>query len=145
MVIHYKMEHMDNINIIRKIKINKLGYYDFNDVENQIFKVIKDNLYDLKKMYLYTYDYYFYFKNTELIFYYDPIKNNIRMNSSFIYQLFFNIVEDDKLSDKIILDVIEYIYKIKTKTIYYICYYSKDNIKYIYENCNKNIVNEKIN
>jgi len=57
------------MNIFRKIKLEKLGYYKLNDYEKELFKFIKDNFFNLKKVEYTNYtNSVFWFKENKLIF-----------------------------------------------------------------------------
>jgi len=57
------------MNILRKIKINSLGMYEFSESEKELFEFIKENILNLKQVQLEKYpDYLFYFKDDKCIF-----------------------------------------------------------------------------
>jgi|SRR6478735_2154660 len=56
-------------NLIRKIKLESLGYYEFNDYEKSLAKFIKNNLLNLKEVKLLGFiDNIYYFKDDKVIF-----------------------------------------------------------------------------
>lgn len=83
------------MNIIRKIKLESLGYYTCkDDAEKDLFQFIHDNLLNLKEVELKEYsNYKFWFKDDKCIYDLD-IDNNEYHFSTYIVNLFkykFNI------------------------------------------------------
>ena len=62
------------MNIIRKIKLNQLGYYQFTDDEKKLITFLNENFLNLKKIqFPYYYASIFYFKEDKCIFQYNLI------------------------------------------------------------------------
>jgi len=113
------------MNIIRKIKLNSLGMYEFNDSEKELYEFIKDNFLNLKQVILRDYpNYIFYFKDDKCIFQHTFKSNNFYVRYSFIWKVFeikfnYNYHEISNL----IKDIMKYAYKlneIKPKIIGYV-------------------------
>jgi len=109
------------MNILRKIKLNTLGYYEIIDDEKELITFIKDNLLDLKEIKLNKYqNVRFWFKNDRCIFEYSLYKNKLSINNIDIrFYLLYLFGYDDQgienlskclmknyILDEIILDVI---------------------------------------
>src|SRR6478735_2045338 len=77
------------MNIIRKIKINSLGMYEFNDSEKELVNFIKENMLNLKQVKL---KYYpisnFYFKDDKYIFQHNFKSNDFYVNDELIWEVF---------------------------------------------------------
>jgi len=86
------------MNIIRKIKLNSLGYYKFTDEEQKIFEIYEKYFKEIDEVvFNYCPDYVIYFKNKQYIFEY--------------YK--YDIPPEFEIN-KIIYDEIENIYKNQT-------------------------------
>src|SRR6478609_1380588 len=99
------------MNIIRKIKINSLGMYEFNDSEKELFKFIKENLLNLKPIVKFDGENdsrVVYYKEKNLIFYYytNGINNSIYINEK-IYK--YICIENKR---DIIKEILKYFYNI---------------------------------
>jgi len=79
------------MNIIRKIKLESLGYYQCKDIkEKETFEIIRNNFFNLKKVVLPNYNSIFWFKDDTLIFEHDLIFNMININKNLIIFDFSN-------------------------------------------------------
>ena len=101
------------MNIIRKIKLNSLGYYQFTVEEQELFKFIKRNLLNLKEVQLDKYtNRKFWFKYNKLIMEYNLNHNRFGVNYNLIW-----LVLEDKFgysfleSENLIIDIMKNIYK----------------------------------
>src|SRR6478735_5900310 len=92
------------MNIVRKFKLNKLGYYQSTLEEIKLFEYIENNLTNLTEVKLQEYpDSIFYFKNNKCIFEYELyFENRLFMNERYFRELYDYYLEDyleiDKLS-----------------------------------------------
>lgn len=69
------------MNIVRKIKLNQLGYHQLNDNEKKILNIIKRKFLDLKIIKLDKYPYiHFYTKEDIILFHHDLYSENIWLN-----------------------------------------------------------------
>jgi len=105
------------MNIIRKIKINSLGMYEFNDSEKELVEFIKENMLNLTEVKSNKYtDETFYFKNNKFVFSILKLKNvvYVYINNHLIYEYFADFLELEYEYEiyNLIIDIIEYYYKI---------------------------------
>jgi len=112
------------MNIIRKIKLEQLGYYKYKDnKEKELFDFIKNNLLNLTEVILESYSTSkFYFKNDKLIFEMDSnliilwvnynlvwkiLKNNFEYKEVEVHNLILNITTDIFKNNIIHIDTME--------------------------------------
>src|SRR6478735_255589 len=126
------------MNIIRKIKLESLGYYKFIDIEKELVCFINDNFLNLTKVTFLEYtDYIFYFKENKLIFEYDLDENWIQLNES-IWSVF--ITKFDYKYEEIrdlIKDIVKYYYNLYVKQVYNLSNLKIELIEYLQNNLNK--------
>ena len=126
------------MNIIRKIKLESLGYYKFIDIEKELVCFINDNFLNLVKVTFLEYtDYIFYFKENKLIFEYDLDENWIQLNES-IWSVF--ITKFDYKYEEIrdlIKDIVKYYYNLYVKQVYNLSNLKIELIEYLQNNLNK--------
>jgi len=105
------------MNIIRKIKLNQLGYYEFKDSEKELSEFIKENLLDLKEIKLEhkLNSVIMYFNNKdENIFQYHLNSNNFYFRLDYIGEVFekkFNY--NFQQTTTLIKNIMEQTYKLK--------------------------------
>jgi|SRR6478735_6794919 len=79
------------MSIIRKIKLNSLGYYEFNDSEKELVEFIKNNILNLTEVTSEKYpNTIFYFKNKELYYEYNLNSKQFSFNKYDIWDNVFN-------------------------------------------------------
>jgi len=96
------------MNIIRKIKLNQLGYYQFSDLENELLCLIKETFSDLKKVNLpeYKTSTYFYYKYNIFICRYSESLKYFDVN----YEIFWSILElKFQICEMDIINILKYI------------------------------------
>lgn len=106
---------MKDVNIVRKIRLNKLGCYIIKSNEKDLFEFVKNNLLNLKAVKLDNYlEAIMYFNNDGKLMFKHNLKNSNLYTNDFI----FNTLENEyryKYDD--IYDLVEYVlekvYKIK--------------------------------
>lgn len=102
------------MNIIRKIKLEKLGYYQYiNNEEKELFIFVKENLLNLKKVKLKDYSSkIFYFKDNNCIFIYDNKINNFNFKYKFWLIFINNFNYTNKETKEILKSIVIYHYKL---------------------------------
>lgn len=114
---------MENINIVRKIRLSKLGCYNFKSVkEKEMFDYVEHNLLGLKLVELEEYSEYVYFFNKEdkCVFRYNPSDKLFLIRYHFVWEVFANKFKYSYQSyqryqktKEFFQSIIEYVYKIK--------------------------------
>src|SRR6478735_5117708 len=110
------------MNIIRKIKINSLGMYEFNDSEKELLEFIKENMLNLKIIELKNYpDYIMYFNDKgENIFQQDLKTPWFYVRYNLIWKVFetkFNL--NYKETSNLIKGIVEQAYKLQGVTPFF--------------------------
>jgi len=102
------------MNIIRKIKINSLGMYEFNDSEKELFYFIKENMLNLKQVKLEKYpNYIFYFKDDKCILEQDLNCDWFGVRYLDIWEIFqYKFNYNYKETKQLIKSIIEQAYKL---------------------------------
>lgn len=77
------------MNIIRKIRLNNLGYYQIKDNEKDSFEFIKTNLLNIKPV-IFNKDIMYFNNDRKMIFQYNLDNNNLYTND-----FIFNALEND--------------------------------------------------
>src|SRR6478735_3307862 len=104
------------MNIIRKIKLERLGYYNCkNNKEKELFEFIKEKLLNLKQVILKYYpDYIMYFKDDKCIFEQNLNSSWVYVNYHLICYIFetkFNY--NHKETKQLIKSIVEQTYKLE--------------------------------
>jgi|SRR6478735_3814592 len=108
------------MNIVRKIKLNQLGYYKFKDSENDIIELIKSRILNLKIIKIDEYPYiHFYTKNNYILFYHDFNSKMISTSFHNFYNLFIQSCTSHKEYEYLINTLLKYYYNIDNKHIFY--------------------------
>jgi len=103
------------MNILRKIKINSLGMYEFTKSEKKLLNFIKDNMLNLKQVTLKDHpNYIFYFNDKkELIFELHLINNWFSVNHKLIWKVFRDKLNYNHQETNILIkDIVEQVYKL---------------------------------
>ena len=103
------------MNILRKIKINSLGMYEFTKSEKKLLNFIKDNMLNLKQVTLKDHpNYIFYFNDKkELIFELHLINNWFSVNHKIIWKVFRDKLNYNHQETNILIkDIVEQVYKL---------------------------------
>ena len=107
------------MNIIRKIKINSLGMYEFNDSEKELCEFIIYNMLNLKQVELKEYpNYIMYFNDKEEnIFQHNFKYNNFYVNNELIWSVFETKFDYNyKETSNLIKGIVEQTYKLQDIT-----------------------------
>jgi len=101
------------MNIVRKIKLEQLGYYKCKDnKEKELFDYIENNMLNLKKIQLIKYpDHIFYFKGNKCIFKHNLILNLLCFRH--IDLLFFSKLLFNKQTNNLLNNIAKNITKIE--------------------------------
>jgi|SRR6478735_7616318 len=125
------------MNIIRNIKLESLGYYQYKDNnEKELFEFIKNNLLTLKKVKLFDeINKIFYFKDDNCIFIHDSKINNFNLKYK-IWLIFVNNFNcTNKETKEIVSNIAKYHYKLNG--IESFGFLSEENIKLCENEYNK--------
>lgn len=122
------------MNIVRKIKLDQLGYYHCkDDKEKKLFEFIKDNLLNLTQIYLkYHNNRKFYFKDEKCLFY---IKNKTITLSKYNFKYLFDNLFLEEIYN-LLFDILLKYYNIK------ILFFDFRSSIHLFESINKYYKNE---
>lgn len=128
---------MKDINIVRKILLNRLGTYVVKTKERKLFEFVENNLMGLKAVELIKYPKFVMYFNRDgkNIFQYNLEDNDLYVNNTLIwskFQPYFGY--DYNETSEIINNVIEKVYKIKNTKIFCLELFAIDVIERLYLN-----------